>query len=68
VAVGVVAERDRVGSGLEQVARGALGDPHPARGVLTVHDHEVGCVAVAQPRQQRRQRAPPTAPDHIADE
>ena len=68
VAVRVVAERDRVGSRLEQLARGLLGHAHAARRVLAVHDHEVGLVGVADSRQQRGERPPADAAHHVADE
>ena len=68
VAVGVVAERDRVDPDLEQLARRLLRDPHAARGVLPVHDHEVRLVGVAEPRQQRGERAASDAADDVADE
>ena len=64
----MVPERDRVGPQLEQLARGLLGDAHAAGGVLAVHDHEVRLVGVADLRQQRGERPPADAADHVADE
>ena len=57
VAVGVVAEGDRVHAGAEQLAGGLLGDAHPAGDVLAVGDHEVGPVLLAQRGQQAGQGA-----------
>jgi len=42
VAVGVVAERDHVGPGVEDLARRLGGDPDPSGHVLAVDDDEVG--------------------------
>jgi len=53
VPVGVIAERDHVGSGVEDVEGRAFGDADAARGVLAVHDDEVGAVALAQSGHQR---------------
>ena len=64
----VVAERDRVGPHLEQLARRLLRDPHAAGGVLPVHHHEVRLVRSTDLRQQRGERPASDAADHIADE
>jgi len=68
MAVGVVAERDRIGADLEQLARRLLGDAHAAGRVLAVDDDEVGPVALAQAGQQRGQRSPAQPAHHVADE
>ena len=68
MAVGVVAERDHVDAGREQLARDLRGDPEAAGGVLAVDDDEVGRVALAQRRQQRQQRALAEPADDVADE
>jgi len=47
VPVGVVAERQCVGAGVQQLERCALGDPDPAGRVLAVGDYEVRVVAFA---------------------
>ena len=66
VAVGVVAERDRVDAGLEQLTRRLLGDPDSSGRVLAVGDHEVGLVLVAQSGSRadsvRLPRPPTTSP------
>jgi hypothetical protein len=55
----VVAERDHVGAGLEQLV-GVLGrDPDAARGVLAVDDHEVGAQLTAEVAEHGPKRAPP---------
>jgi len=50
VPVGVVAERDRVGTHLEQFARGLLGDPDATGRVLPVDHDEVRLMRVADAR------------------
>ena len=68
MAVDVVAGRDQVDAGGEDLVRGALGDPDPARRVLAVGDDEVGLELLAQRRQQLREAAPAGAADDVADE
>jgi len=68
VAVDVVAGRDRVGAGVEQRLGRLLGDSHAPRRVLPVDDHQVGRMALAQPRHRRRQPAAPGPADHVPDE
>jgi hypothetical protein len=66
--VRVVAERDRVDAGAEQLVGDLRRDPEPAGDVLAVDDDERGVVALAQTGQQPEQR-PPAQPAHeIADE
>ena len=66
--VGVVAERDHVDAGREQLVGDLRRDPEAARGVLAVDDDERRGVALAQHRQAVEQRAPPDAADDVADE
>ena len=54
VAVGVVAERDRVDAEGEQLLRGLARDPDAAGGVLAVDHDEVGLVLLPQRGQQGR--------------
>ena len=68
VAVRMVAEGDGVGAHRQQLARRLLGDPHAARRVLPVHDHEVERVGLAQVGQQGGERAPAEAAHDVADE
>ena len=68
LAVGVVAERDHVDAGREQLVGDLRRDPEAAGGVLAVDDDEVGREALAQRRQQRQQRALADAADDVADE
>jgi hypothetical protein len=66
--VGVVAERDGVDPGPEQLVGDLRRDAEPAGDVLGVDDDERGLVALAQAGQQSEQR-PPAEPAHeIADE
>jgi len=46
VSVDMVSGRDHVCSGIEELLRRALGDPHPAGGVLPVDDDELRLVAL----------------------
>jgi len=64
----VVAERDRVGAELQQLARRLLCDAYPAGRIFAVDHDEVGLVLVAQAGEQRGQRPPPEASHHIAYE
>ena len=68
VAVGVVAEGDRVDAQAEQLLRGLAGDPEAAGGVLAVDDDEVGLVLVPQAGQHGGQRPAADSPDDVADE
>ena len=68
VAVGVVAQRDRVRAKSQDLPRGLLGDAHPAGGVLAVDHHEVGLMALAQAGQQGGQGPAPDPTHHVADE
>jgi hypothetical protein len=66
--VGVVAQRDDVDAGREQLVGDLRRDPEPARYVLAVDDHERVAVRLAQPWQQREQGAAAQTPDQVADE
>jgi len=66
--IGMVAQRDDVDSGAEQLAGDLRRDPEAAGDVLAVDDDERGRVALAQPGEQREQRPAPEAADEIADE
>jgi hypothetical protein len=64
----VVAERDDVGPGVEELV-GVLGvDPDAARGVLPVDHDEVGAELGPEAREQRAHRAPPGGADDVPDE
>ncbi len=65
---GMVAERQAVGAGLEQLGGGAFGDPEARGGVLGVHHHELQAQPAAQGRQVPGQPLSPRAPDHVAEE
>ena len=68
VAVGVVAQRDRVDAEREQLVGLLRRDADAAGRVLAVDHHEVGGQLLAQAGQQRAQRPPPGSPHHVADE
>ena len=68
MAVGVVAERDHVDPGGEQLVGDLRRDPHAAGGVLAVDDDERRRKALAQRGQQRQQRSPADPADDVADE
>jgi len=68
LAIGVVAQRDHVDAGGEQLVGQLGGDPQAAGDVLGVDDHERRGEPLAQRRQQAQQRALPEAADHVADE
>jgi len=68
VAVGVVAERDHVDPGGEQLVRVLGRDADAAGGVLPVDDHEVERELLAQPGEELAQRAAPGGGDDVADE
>ena len=64
----MVAERDRVGAGGEELLADRLGDAEPAGGVLAVDDDEIEPPARAQARQAVDQRRAAGAADDVADE
>ena len=65
---GVVAERDGVGAGVDQIVVDRLGDAEAAGGVLAVDHDEIELPVGDQPRQPLEHDRPPAAPDHVADE
>ena len=65
---GVVAERHRVGAGLEQLLEDRLGDAEAARSVLAVDGDEVEAVAPAQSGQRIDDRLAARAADDVAEE
>jgi predicted PurR-regulated permease PerM len=64
----VVAERDHVDAGLEQLVGDARGDAQAARDVLRVDDDEGRLVPAPELGQQPEQRPPPRAADEVAGE
>ena len=64
---GMVAERDGVGAGLEQLLQDGLGDAEAAGRVLAVDDDEVERVAPAQAGQRLDNRLAAGAADDIAE-
>jgi hypothetical protein len=65
---GVVAERDGIGAGIEQLLIDRLGDAEAASGVLTVDHHQVELPLGDQSRQPLEDDGAPGAADHVADE
>jgi hypothetical protein len=65
---GVVAERQAVGAGVEQLARGVLGDPEARGGVLAVDHHELETQPPAQARQVLGQAVATRAADDVSEE
>jgi len=64
----VVAERDRVGAGGEQLVGELRGDAHSVRHVLAVDDAEVDLELLAQGREALLDRAPAGGGNNICDE
>jgi hypothetical protein len=64
----VVAERDRVGSGREQLVGDLRRDAEPVRGVLAVDDAEVDPELLAQARQPLLDRTTTRAAVDVGDE
>ena len=65
---GVVAERQAVGAGVEQLARRGLGDAEAGGGVLGVDDDELQAQAPAQAGQVVGEAVAARAADHVAEE
>src|SRR5262249_32826845 len=65
---GVVAERDRVGAGVDEVLVDRLGDAEPAGRVLAVDDDEVERPVADQSWQPLENDRPAAASHHVADE
>ena len=68
MAVGVVAERDHIDAGREQLVGDLRRDPEPAGDVLAVDDDERRVVALAQQRQHAQQRPATGRADQVAAE
>ena len=64
----MIAERDRVGAGVEKFVVDRLGDAETAGGVLAVDDDEIELPVADQARQAFRDRGAAGAADDIADE
>ena len=65
---GVIAERDGVGAGVDQLVVDRLGDAESAGGVLAIDDDEVELPVGYQARQALVDNCPPGAADDVADE
>ncbi len=66
--VGVVAERDDVDAGREELVGDLRGDPETGGRVLPVGHHEGRCVLLAEPGKEAEQSLAAEAPDDVADE
>jgi hypothetical protein len=64
----VVAERDHVRPGGEQLVGQLRGDPRAVRGVLAVDDREVGAVLLSQAREVLLDGAPPCRAEDVREE
>ena len=65
---GVIAERDRVGAGVDEFAIDRLGDAEAAGGVLAIDHDEIELPVANEARQALVDDGPPAAADDIADE
>jgi len=65
---GVIAERDGVGAGIDEVVVDRLGDTEAAGGVLAVDDDKIKAPFSDQLRHVIEQDGAPATPDNIADE
>ena len=65
---GVVAERDRIGAGIQQIVADRLGDAEAAGGVLAVDDDAIELPALAQAGQALDHRVAAGPPDDVAEE
>ena len=65
---GMIAERDGVGAGVDQLVVDDLGDAEAAGGVLAVDDDEVELPVFDQAGQALVDDRAPGAPDNVADE
>jgi hypothetical protein len=64
----MVAERDRVGAGVDQFLVDRFGDAEAAGGVLAIDDDEIERPVADQPRQMLRDGGAPGPADHVTDE
>ena len=65
---GVIAERDGVGAGIDQLVIDRLGDAEAAGGILAVDHDEIELPVGDQARQPLDDDRAPGAADHVADE
>jgi hypothetical protein len=65
---GVIAERDGVGAGVDEVVVDRLGDAKAAGGVLAVDHDEIEAPFGDQLRHVIEQDGAPATPDNVADE
>ena len=65
---GMIAERDRVGAGVDQFAVDRLGDAEAAGGVLAVDHDEIELPVADEAGQALGDDGPPAAADDVADE
>ena len=63
----VVAQRQDVGPGVEDVVGGVLGDAETARRVLGVDHHEIEPEVAPQPRKMVRKSIAPGLADHVTE-
>ena len=64
---GVVAERHRIGAGIQELLQDGLGDAEAAGGVLAVDDDEIELIARYQLRQAFDDRIAAGASDDVAE-
>jgi hypothetical protein len=64
----VVAERDRIGAGIDQVAVDRLGDTEAAGRILAIDADEIELPLLDQARQALQDDRPPAAADDVTDE
>ena len=64
----MIAKREAIGAGVEQLARGGLGDAIAGGGVLGVDDDELQTERAAKPRQVLGQALPTGPSDNVAKE
>ena len=65
---GMIAQRDRVDAGLDQLAIDRLGDAEAAGRILAIGDDKIELPVAHQCRQALDDHGPPAPPDNVADE
>ncbi len=65
---GVVAERDRIGAGIDELLVDRLGDPEAAGGILAIDHHEIERPVADQAGQMFRDGGAAGPADHVPDE
>ena len=65
---GMIAQRDRVDAGLDQLAIDRLGDAEAAGRILAIGDDQIELPVADQLRQALDDRGSPAPPDNVADE